>query len=263
MEIPFSRWYPAVDKRRSRRKYDPSRPVPADVMADLHYTCLSFRPFPCARTELVTASPDDVFRGAVGSYGKVKSASAYLAFVGDMRDPHVQETAGYTGEGIILEAVSLGLSTCWVAGFFRPEAVARHVKIASNERVLAVSPVGYAGTEATLEEKFMAGFGRHARRKPLSRLVSGLPDNEWPAWVKPALEAARLAPSAINRQPWTFHVDKDSITVYTTGSTPDFKVSRRLDCGIAMLHLEVAALSQGIRGNWDFLNSPRVARFSF
>jgi len=39
-------------------------------------------------------------------------------------------------------------------------------------------------------------------------------------------------------------------------------VSKQLDCGIAMLHIEVAALNCGIRGNWQFLKAPQVARFS-
>jgi hypothetical protein len=34
-----------------------------------------------------------------------------------------------------------------------------------------------------------------------------------------------------------------------------------LDCGIAMLHIEVAALNAGMKGKWEFLKSPQVARF--
>ncbi len=43
---------------------------------------------------------------------------------------------------------------------------------------------------------------------------------------------------------------------------PEFTVSKRLDCGIAMMHIEVAALNCGIRGEWQFQKAPRVARFS-
>ncbi|HHY93759.1 MAG TPA: nitroreductase, partial [Firmicutes bacterium] len=32
---------------------------------------------------------------------------------------------GYTGEAVVLEATALGLATCWVGGFFRPEVAAR------------------------------------------------------------------------------------------------------------------------------------------
>ena len=76
------------------------------------------------------------------------------------------------------------------------------------------------------------------------------------------VKAARLAPSAVNRQPWGFDVQDGSITVYVRTGGPEFTVSKQLDCGIAMLHIEVAALNCGIRGNWQFLKAPQVARFS-
>ncbi|MFC2014334.1 hypothetical protein ACFLU8_05675 [Chloroflexota bacterium] len=39
-------------------------------------------------------------------------------------------------------------------------------------------------------------------------------------------------------------------------------MSKRLDCGIAMLHIEIAARSYGIQAEWQFLKAPDVARFS-
>jgi hypothetical protein len=41
----------------------------------------------------------------------------------------------------------------------------------------------------------------------------------------------------------------------------DFGVSKRIDCGIAMLHLEMGLLAQGIHGAWEFLEPPQVAKF--
>jgi len=73
MEIPFSRWYPAIDKRRSRRQFDP-RPVESELLAQLSTVCAEFKPFPHARTVLVTDSPDRVFKGIIGHYGKIKGA---------------------------------------------------------------------------------------------------------------------------------------------------------------------------------------------
>ena len=48
------------------------------------------------------------------------------------------------------------------------------------------------------------------------------------------LEPARLAPSAINSQPWYFTHEGDSIHVYCS------KKGSRLDAGIALAHLYVA-----------------------
>jgi len=261
MEIPYSRWYPAIYKRRSRRQFDASRPLPDDLLKSLRTFCSDFRPFTSARAELVTESPDKVFKGVVGSYGKIKDAPAFIAFIGDMGDEHVQEKVGYTGEGVVLEATALGLATCWVGGFFRPEVVASLIEIAQNERVLAVTPVGYVREFKTFFERLMAGIVRAQHRHPLAKLTTGLKESQWPGWVKVSLEAARLAPSAINRQPWGFHVEPDSITVFVRTTGPEFSISKRLDCGIAMLHIEAGALSCGIKGEWEFLAPPQVARF--
>jgi len=262
MDIPFLRWYPAIAKRRSRRHYDADRLIESDKLSALNTVCKQFIPFPNARSHLVTESVKDVFKGVVGSYGKIKGTPAFIAFIGNMDSASVQEEVGYTAEGIILEATSLGLNTCWVGGFFRPESVASLVEIKSNERVLAVTPVGYAKRFESLEEKLMTGFGRTHRRLPISKLISGTGHNELPEWVRTSIEAARYAPSAINRQPWCFDVEEDSITVYIRTSGPEFSISKRLDCGIAMLHIEVAAMNCGVKGEWQLLNAPHVAKFS-
>jgi len=261
MDIPFSRWHAAIEQRRSRRHFDPNRAIEPEKMAALDTICKQFRPFPQARSCLVTEPAQDVFKGIAGSYGKIKGATAFIAFIGDMDHPFVQEEVGYTGEGVILEATALGLNTCWVAGFFRPEVVASLIEIKNNERVLAVTPVGYARKFESWEERLMTGFGRTHTRLSLSRTVSGLPRENWPDWAKASLEAARLAPSAVNRQPWGLKVEDDGITVFIRTGGPEFNISKRLDCGIAMLHIEVAALDRGCGGEWEFLQSPEVAKF--
>jgi len=261
MEISASRWYEAITVRRSRRQFDRSKPVSPEILESLRSLCREFHPFPHARAELITESADRVFKGLIGQYGKIKGADAFIAFIGDMSGPSAQEEVGYTGESIILEATALGLGTCWVGGFFRPEAARQLVKIGPHEKILAVTPVGYTTERLSTEERIMTGFGRSHQRIALSKLVTGLDIQEWPSWVKVSLEAARLAPSAVNRQPWRFEVGKDSVTVYVKNATPDFNVSKRLDCGIAMLHIEVAALNSGIKGKWELLLAPEVARF--
>jgi hypothetical protein len=37
---------------------------------------------------------------------------------------------------------------------------------------------------------------------------------------------------------------------------------KRLDCGIAMLHIEVASLNCGVKGKRQLLESPQVAKFT-
>ena len=214
MDIPFSRWHPAIEKRRSRRHFDPRLPIPPETLAALDKVCNQFVPFPHARSRLVTESAESVFKGIIGSFGKVKGAQAFIAFIGNMDGPFVHEEVGYTGEGVILEATALGLNTCWVGGFFKPEIAASLIEVSNKEQVLAVTPVGYARPSESWEEKLMTGFGRSHNRLPISELVTGLPREKWSDWVNISLEAARLAPSASNRQPWRFDVQDDGITVF-------------------------------------------------
>jgi nitroreductase len=225
----------------------------------LRDTCTGFRPFHRARSELVVDSSGKVFKGFTEAYGKIKGAPAFIAFIGDMAGDYIQEQVGYTGEGIILEATSLGLATCWIGGFFKPEVAASLVTLEDNERILAVTPVGYTSKHESFEERLMSGFGFNHRRRSLSSLVTGLQDA--PDWARKAVETARLAPSAINRQPWKFHIEPDAIKISLRTSGPEFNLSKRLDCGIAMMHIEVAARDSGINGEWQFLNSPDVAIF--
>jgi hypothetical protein len=254
-------WYPAVNVRCSRRSYDKSRPMDSSVREKLHAACADFKPYPGTRVVFVSEPPDDIFANAMGFYGNIKNAPSFLAFIGDMSDPNVQEKMGYTGEGIILEATSLGLGTCWVALTYNSKSVSPMIKLAGTEKLLAVSPVGYTVEKWTFEEKMFTGFGVMHKRKPLSSMVTGIEEPQWPKWARAAAEAARLAPSATNRQPWNFTIGKDSIIISIKSTGVEFNVSKRLDCGIAMLHVELGALSCGIRGDWELLKKPQVARF--
>jgi hypothetical protein len=107
----------------------------------------------------------------------------------------------------------------------------------------------------------MSGGAKSHQHKLLSSMIQGQPETEWQPWMRPALEAAHLAPSAMNRQPWQFAIGPNSITISTDKSKVDKYSSTRLDCGIAMMNLEVACLNHGTKGRWELLEAPLVARF--
>jgi nitroreductase len=260
MEIPFRRWREALLLRRSRRLYGPV-PLSGDVLDRLAAACNKFRPFDTARAVLIGHS-ENVFKGIIGAYGKIRGAPFFFAFIGDTGDRYVQEKAGYTGEGIVLEATALGLGTCWVGKSFDRGIASALVKMKEHERALAVAAVGYAAEEESFEERLFSGFGKLHKRKPLASLVSGMPETEWPEWIRESLLAARVAPSAANRQPWRFLVEPDGITVSADNLHDSLGISKRLDCGIAMLHIETAALNRNVTGRWEFLEPPRVAKFT-
>jgi len=248
MQIPVENWYPAIGVRRSRRAYSSEKPS-QKILERINSVCFDFRPFPEARAEFILEPGKDFFRGIVGSYGRIENAPVCVAFIGDMNSARVQEAVGFTGEGIILEATTLGLGSCWVGGFFRPGAIRERISIQESERVLAVTPLGIAPDMFTFQEKLMAGFGHMHRRKPLKNMVDHVPTKKW---QRIALEAARLAPSAVNRQPWRFSLTEQAIAIGLDAGHDSYKIARRLDCGIAMLHLELGARHAGIKGNWSF-----------
>jgi nitroreductase len=261
MDIPSSRWYAAIFKRQSHRKFDDKRRLDSASLEALEKVCRDFKPYSSARACLVNEPDKDIFTGIVGRYGKVTGAPAFVAFIGDMTSASAQEDVGYTGEGIILEATALGLDTCWVGGFFSRRSLVSLVQVKEHERVLAVTPVGYAVGSESFTERAMSGFGLNHKRLPLSKLITRGTTNDLPQWARLPLEAARIAPSAVNRQPWGFELNSSGIRVFVRARGMDFGVSRRLDCGIAMLHIEVGALTQGTRGSWQSLEGSSVGEF--
>lgn len=260
MNIPVQRWHEAIQIRHSRRKFT-HQLIPADLLQQLHDTCQHFRPFgKTAYGVVVTTSPDDVFKGLVGSYGKITGAQAYIAFIGDARDPHAEAKVGYAGEGIILEATALGLQTCWVGGFYKRSLVEQHLPLLAEEKVFGITPIGFSPDHYSTAEKLLVSVAKSKQRKDLSILCTGLPETEWKDWQRVALENARIAPSAVNRQPWRFEVDQSGILLTVDTEKETLKdITKRLDCGIALLHLEIGARSRGVDCTFEFLPAPKVA----
>lgn len=246
--VPIEEWAAATRTRRSHRRYT-GEPPTAEQSAALTAHCESFKPMPGARVVFVAEPAVYIFKGIVGSYWDVLGAPSALVFIADTAVAGHAEHLGYAGEAAVLEATRLGLDTCWVAGSFDRRKAARLVEMARTERVLAASPVGIASDDA-----------KTFKRKSLPEIAPGIESGRWPAWVFDGVELARFAPSAMNRQPWRFRLEDDACAV-SAESGPSFTVSKRLDCGIAMLHFEIGAALAGGIGVWEPLEAPDVARY--
>jgi len=258
MDIPVASWSRAVFQRKSRRSYRIDRPIAEEFLVRLENFCREFRPFADARIEIVRHSPEDVLKGLVGGYGRISGAPAYAVMIGTSNSPSAGEHVGYLGEALILEATALGLGTCWVSGMFRLDEVRKQIAPAVGERVYAVTPLGYGERTFTAKENIYIAVAGSRHRKRLEDLHRGCPPLPWQA---KALESARLAPSARNRQPWRFEIVPEAITVRMDAPPDGDRYPKRLDCGIAMLHLELGATSGGAPGRWIFLDTPDVARY--
>ena len=271
-------WYEMIGRRISRRQFD-GRAVSAELRERLEVFCDGASapagapgapevtpgevPAP-ARVCLVDDPAQQLFTGLVGGYGKVAGTPLAAAFVG--RAPSggpapddVQAAAGYLGEAFILEATRLGLGTCWIAGSFDKAGAAELADLAPGEQVIAVTPLGYPTQRPGNGERLLRTMVKASARLSVEKIAPGILDGGWPQWAVSAVQAARLAPSGANRQPWRFRLDGEALVM---ARADKLYWTAPIDLGIARLHVELGAQHEGVKGTWTMLPEPDVARFT-
>jgi hypothetical protein len=89
--------------------------------------------------------------------------------------------------------------------------------------------------------------GAHKRKDMAAMLTEGsVPQATWPDWLLVGMEKMRIAPSAVNKQPWAFTVARDGdrwvISILETpgGYAIGTLKFAALDTGIAASHLALA-----------------------
>ena len=193
--------------------------------------------------------------------------------------PHREEAFGYTFEKIVLYAMSLGIGTTWIAGTMDRSAFERTMNVREGEVMPCVSPLGYPASKMSFRETMMRKGVKADSRLPFEKLFFDgsldRPFNEETAGkLKDILEAVRLGPSAVNRQPWLIVIKDNKAHFYKKagkgmeGANWDVQ---KIDIGIAMYHFEMAAAECGIRVSF-MLDDPKlmnedglsyIASFSF
>ena len=135
---------------------------------------------------------------------------------------------GYHGERLVLLAQQLGLNTCWVALTYSKGKVP--VECAPGEKLRIVIALGYGETQ-----------GVPHKGKPITSLcrVNG----RMPEWFRRGMEAAALAPTAINQQKFRFTLVEPNTVKAGTAFGPYAKI----DLGIAKLHFETGAGTENFR----------------
>ncbi len=179
---------------------------------------------------------------------------AYIA--GKMRKvPRAEEAFGYAFEKIVLFAESLGIGTTWIAGTMDRAAFEKAMELADGEVMPCVSPLGYPAKKMSLRESMMRkGIKADTRMKFRDLFFDGSFDKplaeEKAGKLAEALEGVRLAPSAVNKQPWRVVVCGDKAHFYEKRSkgyvTPDGWDVQKIDMGIALCHLDLAAQECGL-----------------
>ena len=159
------------------------------------------------------------FGNVLAHYGFFKGVRNYLALVVKCGDD-LDERAGYYGERIVLRAQMLGLNTCWVAVTYSKKK--NHIQVGPGEKVVCVIALGY-GTNP----------GRPHRSRPMEMLCRV--DGEMPDWFRRGIEAAMLAPTAVNQQKYRFTLCGDNEVQAEAGNGAFAKI----DLGIAKYHFEI------------------------
>jgi hypothetical protein len=196
---------------------------------------------------------------SLGTYGVVKGASLFIA--GAVRKgSRAMEDYGYGMERNVLFATALGLGTCWLGGTLNRAGFARKLGLQEDERMPAVSPVGYPAQKRSLTNRAFRFMASSDKRKPWEELFfDGRPGNplakEHAGPFAEVLEAVRIGPSASNRQPWRV-VREGTACHFFLQRTPGYDRMtgeiklQDVDMGIALCHFEAAATEIGIPGNW-------------
>ena len=169
--------------------------------------------------QLVTNEPK-AFDSFMAHYGKFKGVTNYLALIGK-KESSLEEKCGYYGEKLVLFAQELGLNTCWVAMTYSKIKTAFQVE--KGEKLCIVIALGYGETQ-----------GLPHKSKSMEEVIQL--DGPAPEWFQKGVEAALLAPTAMNQQKFLFRLDKNRVSVKA-----GFGLYTKIDMGIVKYHFEIGA----------------------
>jgi hypothetical protein len=217
----------AIRERHSVRRYTDKK-IEGEVLDKLKKVIDECNKQSGLNIQLITDEPD-AFDSIIARYGSFRNVKNYVALVGDnSKIKKFDESCGYFGEKIVLAAAQLGLNTCWVAATFSKKKC--KAVVGDGEKLHMVIAIGYGENNGIYHEK-----------KPVERLYRA--DGEVPDWFMRGMEAARLAPTAINRQRFLFELSGNTVQARAL-SGPYVKT----DLGIVKYHFEVGAG----KGDWKF-----------
>jgi nitroreductase len=252
MQIIGNESYESIYKRKSIRSFS-GLPLNAEVKEKIVESAEQINgASENMRIVLMENSSGNIFKGMIGSYGAIKKADLYAAFVGKNSDNKVGYDIGYYGEAFVLSAISAGLGTCWISGTFNPDEVNKDMNITEDERIYAVTPLGYPAESEAGAHKFMRFVIGSAKRKTIEQIsnISEIKDKQ--DWMFSTLEALRTAPSARNIQPWFVRFEDEKIVLLDGRGSDSSGKSMDIEMGIAMLHLELGAYKNGRTGKWVY-----------
>ena len=229
----------AIVARHSVRQYK-EKPIEADVVERLNKEIALCNQEGGLHIQLVVNEPKAFGGSNAFTYGKFSGVSNYLAMVGPKG---ADEVIGYYGERLVLLAQTLGLNSCWVGLTFKKQP--DQYTIAAGEKLHCVIALGYGATQGVQHPmRPMEKFVKVAFWQVGDTMVADQPD-----WFRRGMDAALLAPTAVNQQKFEFEL----IDGHTVAARARFTLIGygKMDLGIVKYHFEVAAGKENFRWKED------------
>ena len=215
----------AIEARHSVRAYK-DQPLSEDIVKQVEDKIEELNHEGQLHIQLICNEPK-AFQGTMAKYGKFRNANNYIVMAGKKADD-LDERVGYYGEHLVLLAQTLGLNTCWV-GLSYSKVPGTYV-LGEDEKIACYIAIGYGETQ-----------GAGHKIKTIEQ-VSNATDIT-PAWFKKGVEAALLAPTAVNQQKFSFEYLGEENNRHKVRARKGFSMIgyTKMDLGIAKYHFEIGA----------------------
>lgn len=187
----------------------------------------------------------------------VVGADTYIA-AKIRRAPFFELAYGYGFEALCLYAQSMGVGTVMIAGTFNRKAFEKAMDVGEGEVMPLATPVGYPAEKRSIREKALRKVVGADKRLAFTELFY---ENDFKHPLSPeqagrflsALEMVRLAPSAVNKQPWRAVVCGDRVHFYKKSAkslSHDELDIQAVDMGIALAHFDLTLREEGANGRF-------------
>ncbi len=215
----------AIEARHSVRAYK-NEPLAEDASRRLEEEIAEVNRKGRLHIQLIQDEPK-AFQGTLAKYGKFRNVTSYLVMAGKKADD-LDERIGYYGERLVLLAQTLGLNTCWVGLSYKK--IPDTYVLDEGEVIKSYIAIGYGETQGT------------SHKIKTVEQVSNASETT-PSWFKKGVEAALLAPTAVNQQKFSFEYLGMNDNRHQVRAKKGFSMIgyAQIDLGIAKYHFEIGA----------------------
>jgi len=219
----------AIRARHSVRKYV-DKPIEAEKVAALQAVIKRVNAEEGLNIQLVLEEPK-AFSAGLWKYGQFSGVRNYFVMAGP-KGKETEQKIGFCGEELVLLAQTLGLNTCWVGLTYKK--IPGTFTLREGDVVHCVIALGYG-----------ANAGVQHPLKPVEKFYES--KETPPQWFLAGMEAAMLAPTAVNQQKFKMILhDGNKVEARTFFSLTGYV---DIDLGIVKYHFETAAGKE----NFDWL----------